>query len=115
MAMTSRLRLLALAALALPLAGVHALTPPSESDGPVRLLNCIVTPQGALQAEVDSQSDDVMMCSIRCSYELGDQKFSHTFRESIPARFQGRVGRFDTGNARAGNYSGDVSDCKKVG
>ena len=111
--MKTRHLLIPIALLALPLAAVHALTPPSDSDGPIKLLGCTVTPQGILEAEVDSQSDDAMSCSIRCNYELGSRTFSHAFDVSIPARFHGRVGRFDTSNARAGNYSGDVGSCKK--
>ena len=111
--MKTRLCLLALGSLVAAHADVYGLTPPSESDGPVKLLTCIVTPQGVLVAEVASQAEDDMNCNIRCSYELGEQMFSHSFNVSIPGRFQGRVGRFDTVNARAGNYSGDVGTCKK--
>jgi hypothetical protein len=111
--MKTRHFLFTMAVIAWPLAVVQALTPPSDSDGPIKLLGCSVTPQGILEAEVDSQSDDAMSCSIRCNYELGGKTFSHAFDVSIPARFHGRVGRFDTSNARAGNYSGDVGSCKK--
>jgi hypothetical protein len=106
--------LAALAALAIPRPGFHALTPPSSSDGPIKLLACVVTPTGILEAEVDSQSDDAMNCRVRCNYELGERMFTHSFDVTIPARFNGRVGRFDTSNARAGNYSGDVGTCKKI-
>ncbi len=112
--MKTRLCLLALAATASLQPTLHALTPPSSSDGPIRLLACVVTPAGILEAEVDSQSEDTMNCNIRCSYELGEQMFSHSFNVTIPGRFNGRVGRFDTSNAKAGNYSGDVGTCKKV-
>ena len=111
--MKTRHCILALAAVLAAHADVHGLTPPSESDGPIKLLACIVTPTGVLEAEVASQADDDMNCNINCSYELGSQMFSHSFNVSIPRRFQGRVGRFDTVNARAGNYSGDVGTCKK--
>ena len=111
--MKTRLCLLALAALIAAHADVYGLTPPSDSDGPIKLLACIVTPTGTLEAEVDNQTDDSVNCNIRCSYELGSQMFSHSFNVNVPARFQGRVGRFDTVNARAGNYSGDVGTCKK--
>jgi len=107
-------RLVAVAALAAPQATVLGLTPPSDSDGPIKLLACVVRPTGILEAEVESQTDDAMSCNIRCSYELGDRKFSHTFEVTIPGRFQGRVGEFDTSNAKAGNYSGDVGTCKKA-
>ena len=106
--------LAALAAIAATRADVYALTPPSDSDGPVRLLNCVVSPNGLLEVEVDSQSDDAMSCNLRCNYELGGQTFSHWFEVTIPARFNGRVGRFDTSGAKAGNYSGDVGTCKKT-
>src|SRR5688572_33354002 len=98
--------LLALAVSAAPLVMVQALPPPSDSDGPIKLLGCTVSPQGILEAEVASQSEEAMSCSIRCNYELGGRTFSHRFEVSIPGRFQGRIGRFDTHNAKAGNYSG---------
>ena len=112
--MKTRSCLLALAVTAAPLADVHALTPPSDSDGPVKLLTCIVSPAGILEAEVNSQSDDAVSCNIRCTYELGEKMFSHSFSVTIPARFQGRVGRFDTNNGKAGSYSGDVGTCEKT-
>jgi hypothetical protein len=56
-----------------------------------------------------------MNCNLRCSYELGEKMFSYNFNVRIPGRFHGHVGRFDTSNARAGNYSGDVGACKKTG
>jgi hypothetical protein len=93
---------------------VYGLTPPSDSDGPVRLLNCIVNPGGILEAEVDSQSTDDMDCNIRCNYELGGSTFTHTFNVTIRKRFQGRVGRFDTSNGKAGSYSGDIGNCEKT-
>ena len=106
--------LAALAAMgALPTA-VYALTPPSSSDGPIKLLTCTVTPTGILEAEVDSQSEDAVSCNIRCNYELGEKMFSHSFNVRIPARFNGRVGRFDTSNGKAGNYSGEVGTCEKT-
>ena len=92
---------------------VHALNAPKDSDGPIKLLTCVVSPTGVLEAEVDSASDDAMSCNILCSYELGDRKFTHSFNITIPARFHGRVGRFDTSNGKAGNYSGEVGTCKK--
>ena len=112
--MKTRLCLAALAALASPQASVLALTPPSESDGPIKLLTCVVSPTALLEAEVESQTDDTMSCYIRCSYELGDRKFSHGFEVTIPGRFQGRVGGFDTSNGKAGNYAGDIGTCKKA-
>jgi hypothetical protein len=111
--MKTQLCLLTIATLLVAHADVYGLTPPSDSDGPIRLLACMVTPTGVLEAEVSSQVDDDMNCNIRCTYELGSQMFSHSFNVNVPARFQGRVGRFDTVTARAGNYSGDVGTCKK--
>jgi hypothetical protein len=55
---------------------VLGLTSPSDSDGPVKLLTCVVSPTGILEAEVDSQTDDAMNCNIRCNYELGERMFS---------------------------------------
>ena len=103
-----------IAAIAATPAGVYGLNPPSASDGPVKLLSCIVGSNGVLEAQVESQSEDAMSCNIRCTYELGEKMFSHSFDVTIPARFQGRMGRFDTSNARAGSYPGEVGTCKKV-
>ena len=111
--MNKRSCLLILAAALAPPSSVFAVTAPSDSDGPIRLLTCVVSPSGILEAEVESQSDDAMNCNIRCNYELGDRMFSQSFNVTIPARFQGRVGRFDTSNAKAGNYSGAVGTGKK--
>lgn len=112
--MKTRLLLLALATIAATQSDVHGITPPSPSDGPIRLLTCVVTSTGMLEAEVDNQSEDAMNCDIRCNYELGERTFSHWFNVTIPARFNGRVGRFDTSNGKPGNYSGDVGTCRKV-
>ena len=95
-------------------AHVSGLTPPSKSDGPVRLMNCVVSAGGVLEVEVDNQSDDPMNCNLRCNYEVGGQTFSHWFSETIPARFNGRIGRFDTSGGKAGSYSGEVGTCKKT-
>lgn len=105
--------MVALAAILVTQADVYGLAPPSDSDGPIKLLNCVVNAQGLLEAEVDSQSEDAMNCNIRCYYELGEKRFSHSFNETIPGRFHGRIGRFDTSNAKAGNYPGEVGTCKK--
>lgn len=112
--MKTRYWLVAFAAMVTPGSFVHGLNPPSASDGPIKLLTCVVTPGGRLEAEVDSQADEAMSCIIRCNYELGDRMFAHTFDVTIPARFHGRVGGFDTSNARAGNYSGEVGNCTKT-
>lgn len=104
----------ALTALAATRADVYGLTPPSKSDGPVRLMSCIVSPTGILEVEVDSQTEDTMECNFRCNYAIGGETFSHWFTETIPARFNGRVGKFDTSGGKAGSYSGDVGTCKKA-
>jgi hypothetical protein len=111
--MKTRLCLVALAAIASTQSDVYGITAPSSSDGPIRLLGCVVT-SGILEAVVDNQSEDPMDCNIRCNYELGERMFSHSFSVTIPARFNGRIGRFDTSNAKTGNYSGDVGTCKKA-
>ena len=113
MSMKTRNWLAALAVIAASQSDVYGLTPPSESDGPIKLLGCIVSPQGVLEAEVDSQVDDDMNCNIRCNYEIAERMFSYTFSVTIPKRFHGRVGQFNTSTARPGNYSGEVGTCKK--
>lgn len=113
--MKGRLVFTALVALAAAHADVYGLTPPSKSDGPVRLLNCVVSGGGILEAEVDSQTDDAMTCNIRCNYAIGEDTFSHWFNEAvIPARFSGRVGKFDTSGGKAGSYSGEIGSCRKT-
>ena len=112
--MKRRLSLTILAALASTYVDVSALTPPSKSDGPIRLLNCIVSADGTLEAEIDNKSEDAQSCNIRCNYTVGDTTFTHWFEVSIPARYSGRVGRFDTSGGTKGNYSGDVGTCTKT-
>ena len=112
--MNARHCLAALVAVASTHADVYALNTPKDSDGPVRLLNCVVSPNGTLEAEVDNQSDDAMSCTLRCNYEFGGKTLSHWFDVSIPRHFTGRVGQFDTSNGKAGNYSGDVGKCGKT-
>ena len=112
--MKAKLCLAALTAILAAQMEVHALTPPSDSGGPIKLLTCSVSPQGILEAEVDSQTDDDMSCNIRCNYEFGERSFSQSFDVTIPARFHGRVGRFDTSSGKAGNYSGEVGTCRKI-
>ena len=92
---------------------VSGLTPPSRSDGPVRLLSCVVSGAGILEAEVDSTSDAPMSCNITCNYQIQGKVFSHWFSETIPAHYNGRIGKFDTSGAPAGNYSGEVGSCRK--
>jgi len=111
--MRVRNRLVVLVAIITAQATVYGITQPSSSDGPIKLLTCVVTPQGILEAEVDSQTDDAMACSITCNYELGERMFSHYFDVTIPGRFHGRIGQFDTSNAKAGNYSGELGNCRK--
>jgi hypothetical protein len=106
--------LIALAAIAMPPAAVHGLTSPTISDGPVKLLGCTVNSQGILEASVDNQTEDTMSCTIRCNYELGERMFSQLFTVSIPGRFTGSVGHFDTSNAKTGNYSGELGACEKI-
>lgn len=112
--MNTRHAVAALALIGTLHADVYALNPPSDDDGPVRLLNCVVSEKGILEAEVDSQSEDAMSCNIRCNFNLEGQTFTQWFEVHIPAHFNGRVGRFDTSGAKAGNYSGEVGDCKKT-
>ncbi|MEO8061939.1 MAG: hypothetical protein ABI821_04235 [Pseudomonadota bacterium] len=112
--MKTRSWLFGLAAAVAAQADVYALIPPSESDGPIRLLTCVVDPRGILEAQVDNRTEDDMNCNIRCNYELGEKTFTHSFNVTIRGRFQGRIGEFDTGNGKAGNYSGDIGTCKKV-
>ena len=111
--MKTRLALATLSIAALS-AGVYALTPPSDSDGPIKLLTCVVSPNGILEAEIDNQSDTAMGCHIRCNFDVSGTKFSHWFEVTIPAQFHGRVGKFDTSGAKPGNYAGDVGQCEKT-
>ena len=112
--MKLRHRLAGLAAIVALTSHSHALNPPSASDGPIKLLACVVTSARMLEVHVDNQGDEAMFCNFRCNYELGGKMFSHTFGETIPKRFQGRIGAFDTNGARPGTYSGEVGSCKKV-
>jgi hypothetical protein len=109
----TRLSFAALAAVAVT-QSVYSLNPPSDSDGPIKLLSCVVSPSGVLEAEVDSKSDDAMNCNIQCNYELGDKLFSHWFNVTIPKRYIGRVGHFDTNGGRAGTFSGELGTCRKT-
>lgn len=112
--MRTRIWVLALAITAAPQSMVYALVSPKASDGAVRLLGCSVSANGLLEAQVDNQGDDAMFCNIRCNYEIEGKMLSHTFSETIPKHFQGRVGQFETNAGKAGNYSGEVGSCKKV-
>jgi len=108
-----RARFVGMALFAVVAAQVFGLTAPSKSDGPVRLLSCVVSAAGVLELEVDSTSEHPMECEFRCNYEIGGQMFSHWFTETVPARFNGRVGKFDTSGGKPGNYSGEVGTCRK--
>jgi hypothetical protein len=112
--MKSRRALLVVAVMFAAVAHVYGLNPPSKADGPIKLLTCAVDPRGMLDAEVENQTNDTLNCNIRCSYELSGKMFSHSFNVTIAKRFQGRVGGFDTSNAKPGNYPGDVGTCEKV-
>ena len=104
----------ALTAMVATQADVSALTPPSKGDGPVRLLACVVSPGGLLEAEVDNTSDAMQTCDIRCDYAVAGTTFSHWFEVTIPSRFNGPVGRFDTSGGMTGSYSGDIGTCQKM-
>jgi hypothetical protein len=93
---------------------VYALTTPKASDGPIRLLGCVVSANGVLEARVDNQGDDAMFCNVRCNYEVEGKMLSHTFSETIPWHFLATIAKFDTSAGKAGNYSGNVGSCKKV-
>lgn len=112
--MKLRLGLAAIAALAATHADVYGLNPPADSDGPIRLLACVVSANGMLEAEVDSRSEDDLSCNIHCNYELAGKPFTHWFEVTIPRRFIGRVGHFDTSGGRTGNFSGEVGTCRKT-
>ena len=111
--MKTRLLLAALAATAVT-RSVYSLNPPSDSDGPIKLLSCVVSASGVLEAEVDSKTDDAMNCNIQCNYEFGGKTFSHWFNVTIPRRYIGRVGHFDTNGGRAGTFSGELGTCRKT-
>ena len=111
--MQPRHRLAALAAATIT-TDVFGLNPPSDSSGPVTLLSCVVSSGGILEAEVDSKTDDTMACNIHCNYEFGGKPFSQWLEVVVPARFNGRLGRFDTNGGRAGNFSGEMGTCRKT-
>ena len=96
---------IALAALASPLI--------AQSPGPIRLLSCVVSSTGLFEAEVENTSDSAQTCNLRCDYVVGEATISHRFEVSIPARFRGRVGQFDTSRGQPGSYSGQVGACRQ--
>ena len=96
---------IALAALASPLV--------ADTPGPVRLLSCVVSNAGLFEAEVENTSDSARVCNLRCDLVISDTTIPHRFEVSIPARFRGIVGQFDTSRGRPGSYAGHVRDCRK--
>ena len=103
--MRAKLLAIVLAVLSLPLVGAN-------SRGPVRLLSCVVSSTGLLEAEVDNAAESAQTCNLRCDYVIREATISHGFEVTIPARFSGRVGQFDTSSGRPGNYSGSVGTCR---
>ncbi len=102
------IRLVTLIALAAPLMGIP------NSAGPIRLVSCVVNRAGLLEAEVENTSDAAQVCNLRCDYTLEDTTSSHWFEVSIPARFSGIVGQFDTSRGRPGSYSGRLGNCRST-
>jgi hypothetical protein len=95
---------LALAALAAPLI--------AKTPGPVRLLSCVVSNAGLLEAEVENTSDSAQACKLCCEYVIGETTISHRFEVSIPARFRGIVGQVDTARGQPGRYPGHLGVCR---
>ena len=93
----------ALAALAAPLI--------AKSPEPVRLLSCVVSETGLLEAEVSNTSDLEMTCRLGCSYVVREAALSHSFEVDIVPHFMGRVGHFDTSSGRPGSYAGHLDRC----
>jgi hypothetical protein len=100
--------LLTLIALAAPLVGIP------KTPGPIRLLSCVVSRAGLLEAEVENSSDTAQICKLRCDYTLEEATISHRFEATIPARFRGIAGQFDTSRGRPGSYPGEVGSCRRV-
>ena len=98
-----------LIALAGPLMGIP------NSAGPVRLLSCVVSRAGLLEAEVENTSDAPQICNLRCDYTLQETTSSHWFEVSIPARFSGIAGQFDTSRGRPGSYPSHIASCRAYG
>ena len=101
-------RLFTLIALSVPLLGIP------NSSGPIRLLSCVVSRAGLLEAEAENTSDTAQLCNLRCDFTLEDTTSSHWFEVSIPARFSGIVGQFDTARGRPGSYSGRLGGCRST-
>ena len=102
--MNARRLAISLAALVAPL---FAKTPE-----PVRLLSCVVDETGLLEAEVSNTSGFELTCELRCDYVIREEPITHDFKADIPARYEGRVGRFDTSSGRPGRYRGSVGACR---
>ena len=96
----------AFAALAAPLT--------ANTPGPVRALACIVSETGLLEAEVSNTSDVGQSCRLRCDYVIREATLTHAFEATIPARYRGRAGQFDTSSGRPGRYAGHVDACRDV-
>jgi len=99
-------RAIALAVLAAPLV--------ARAPGPVRLLSCVVSNAGLLEAEVENTSDSAQACSLRCDYRIEEAMTSRRFEVSIPARFSGVAGQFDTSRGQPGRYSGLIGMCRAI-
>jgi hypothetical protein len=101
-------RLFTLIALAAPLVGIP------NSTGPIRLVSCVVSRAGLLEAEVENTTDSAQICRLRCDYAIEGTTRSRGFEVSIPARFRGIVGQFDTSRGRPGSYTGQVGTCRRL-
>ena len=97
---------IALAALVAPLV--------AKTPEPVRLLSCVVSSAGLLEAEVENTSGSTQACSLRCDYVIGESTISHRFEISIQARFRGIAGQVDTFRGQPGSYPGVISMCRKM-
>ena len=105
--MKAKLHVIALALLSAPLVGAN-------SSGPVRLLSCVVSRTGLLEAEVTNASDSALTCKLRCDYVIRESTTaSHVFEATIPPRYHGKVGQLDTSSGRPGSYSGRVDACQR--
>jgi hypothetical protein len=103
-----RTKLFMLIALGTPLVGIP------DSTGSIRLLSCVVSRAGLLEAEVENTSETAQFCNLRCDYTLEGNNSSHWFEISIPARFRGIMGQFDTFRGRPGSYAGHVGSCRST-
>ena len=105
--MKARPCLIALAVLATPLA--------ADTEGPIRLVSCTVSSAGLLEVEAENTSYTVHTCNLRCDYVVAGTTISHRFSEvTIPSRYKGIVGQFDTSRGLPGSYSSHVDSCWKL-